>query len=121
MNIVRLARSALLCCALVFPGTTLAQYTGPGANPMPGNIAEILKNPVDDQNVLLRGNLLKKISSDKYLFSDGSGEIRVEIDDDLFRNIKVTETTVIEIHGEIEKDFLQDPEIDVRRISVIKP
>jgi len=107
--------------SLITVGSAGAQYTGPGATPMPGSVAEVLKDPVDDRKVLLRGKLLKKLSSDKYLFSDGTGEIRVEIDDDLFRGIKVSETSVIEIYGEIEKDFMRDPEIDVKRIAVIKP
>lgn len=107
--------------SLIAIGSAHAQYVGPGATSMPGTVAEVLKNPVDDQKVLLRGKLLKKVSSDKYLFSDGTGQIRVEIDDDLFRGIRVSETSVIEIYGEIEKDFLRDPEIDVKRIAVIKP
>jgi len=107
--------------SLMVVGNATAQYVGPGATAMPGSVAEVLKDPVDDRKVLLRGKLLKKVSSDKYLFSDGTGEIRVEIDDDLFRGIKVSETSVVEIYGEIEKDFLSDPEIDVRRIVVTNP
>ncbi len=110
-----------LLLSLLAIGGAGAQYTGPGATAMPGSVAEVLKDPVDDRKVLLRGKLLKKVSSDKYLFSDDSGEIRVEIDDDLFRGIKVSDTSEIEIYGEIEKDFLRDPEIDVRRITVITP
>ncbi|MBX3651838.1 MAG: NirD/YgiW/YdeI family stress tolerance protein [Burkholderiales bacterium] len=110
-----------LLLSLIIIGSAGAQYTGPGATAMPGSVAEVLKDPVDDRKVLLRGKLLKKVSSDKYLFSDGTGEIRVEIDDDLLRGIRVSETSVIEIYGEIEKDFMRDPEIDVKRIAVIEP
>ncbi|MBX3666059.1 MAG: NirD/YgiW/YdeI family stress tolerance protein [Burkholderiales bacterium] len=110
----------LLLPALVI-GTAQAQYTGPGAAPVPGSVAEVLKNPVDDRKVLLRGKLLKQVSGDKYLFSDGTGEIRVEIDDNLLRGIRISETSVIEIYGEIEKNFMRAPEIDVERIRVIEP
>ncbi len=79
-----------------------AQYVGPGAKPKPTSVAEILKNPVDDQWVVLRGKLLRQLGDEKFLFSDDSGEIRVEINDDLFRKLRteISEHTVIEIRGE---------------------
>jgi uncharacterized protein (TIGR00156 family) len=79
------------------------------------------KNPIDDQEVLFRRKLLKKLSSDKYLFSDGTGEIRIEIDNDDFPGQKVSESTVVEIYGEIEKDYLETPEIDVERLIIVNP
>lgn len=61
-------------------GNAQAQFTGPGALPEKTSLAEVLANPVDDQRVRLRGHLVKQLSSDKYLFSDGQQQIRVEID-----------------------------------------
>lgn len=49
------------------------------------SIAEILKQPVDDQLVVLRGFIVKKVGNEKYLFSDGKSEIRGDIDDENFR------------------------------------
>lgn len=98
-----------------------AEYVGPSPAKSPSTVAEILKNPIDDQEVSLQGKLLKKLSSDKYLFSDGTGEIIVEIDNDDFPDQKVFENTVVQISGEIEKDFLVTPEIDVKRLTIVKP
>lgn len=98
-----------------------AEYVGPSLAKSPSTVAEILKNPIDDQEVSLQGKLLKKLSSDKYLFSDGTGEIIVEIDNDDFPDQKVFENTVVQISGEIEKDFLVTPEIDVKRLTIVKP
>ncbi len=100
-----------------------AQYAGPSASPSAPSgaqsVAEILKNPVDDQRVTLRGVLLKQVAKEKYMFSDGSGEIRVEIDDDIFPRQRVDEKTKIEIMGEVENDFLKSPEIDVDIVRVL--
>ncbi len=96
-----------------------AQYTGPGAKPAAQTVAEILKNPVDDQNVSLKGVLTKKVGSDKYTFSDSTGEIRVEIDAEDFPKISVDEKTTIQITGEVEKDFMTTPEIDVDTVSAV--
>ncbi|MEX2050574.1 MAG: NirD/YgiW/YdeI family stress tolerance protein [Steroidobacteraceae bacterium] len=122
MSHMKLRRvSPLFVFALGALGSAHAQYVGPTPAKSPSTVVQILKNPIDDQEVLLRGKLLKKLSSDKYRFSDGTGEIRVEIDNDNFPGQKVSETTVVEIYGEIEKDFLESPEIDVERITIVKP
>ncbi len=109
----------LLFSCVVFSGVTVAQYVGPGAT-YKTSLAAILDNPVDDELVKLQGYLVKKVSSDKYIFTDGSAEIRVEIDTDVFPAQAFDENDVIEIMGEVEKDFLQSPEIDVDRITLVK-
>jgi uncharacterized protein (TIGR00156 family) len=105
--------------AIVLPAAVQAQYVGPSSLKVSQSVAEILKNPVDDRLVTLRGHLLRKIGKEKYLFSDGTGEIRVEIDDRDFPTQKINEKTLVEIRGEVEKDYLESPEIDAKRISVI--
>lgn len=98
-----------------------AQYTGPTARTAPRNVADILKNPIDDQDVVLRGHILRQLSKEKYMFSDGSGEIRVEIDTKKFPPQPINEKTLVELRGEVEKDFMQAPEIDVDTLFVIEP
>lgn len=97
-----------------------AQYTGPGAKTPAKSVAEILKSPVDDQHVSLKGKLTKKVGSEKYIFTDGTGEIRVEIDNEDFPAVAVDDKTTIEITGEVEKDFMESPEIDVETLAVVQ-
>ncbi len=104
--------------ALAIPTVVQAQYVGPSTHKAALSVAEILKNPVDDQIVVLRGNLLKKVGNEKYLFSDGTGEIRVEIEAEDFPIQKIDDKTLIVIRGEVENEFLKSPEIDVEMISI---
>lgn len=97
-----------------------AQYSGPGAKPETTTVEQILKKPVDDKDVTLKGKLTKKVGSEKYLFSDNTGEIRVEIDSEDFPKVAVDDKTTIEITGEVEKDFMETPEIDVDTLTIIK-
>lgn len=83
------------------------------------DLAEVLRNPVDDQPVVLRGRLQQRLKGDKYLFVSGSVSIRVEIDAEAQPPIPVTPQTLVEIEGEVEKDFLESPEVDVHRITVL--
>jgi len=102
-------------------GLVHAQYSGPSdLKPAQtvkyASVSEILKKPVDDVRVSLQGTLTRKVGHEKYLFSDGTGEIRVEIDDKIFPTTKVDEKTRVTIEGEVEKDLMQSPEIDVKRV-----
>lgn len=49
---------------------------------------------------------------------DGTDQIRVDIDDDDFPNVPVGENTRVRIHGEVEFDYRDSPEIDVERLEV---
>jgi len=102
-------------------GNAHAQYIGPGDSANLTTVAQVLKNAADDQMVTLRGKLTKKLRKEHYEFTDNTGTIRVEIDDRHFYNTKITDKTVVEIYGEMEKEFMKSPEIDVKRLTVIQP
>jgi len=114
------ARLALFgVAALCLAGAAAAQYVGPSAV-RPTTVAEILNSGRDDQQVVLQGTLQKKVGHEKYEFSDGTGVIRVEIDDKIFPREAIDDTTRVEIQGEVEKEFMTSPEIDVdviRRVA----
>ena len=61
----------------------------------------------------------RQVSPEKYIFSDGEDEIRVEIDRQLFPTNPVTDKVTVQIAGEVEKDFLETPEIDVKTLLVV--
>ncbi|MCQ9616691.1 NirD/YgiW/YdeI family stress tolerance protein [Paenalcaligenes niemegkensis] len=96
-----------------------AQYSGPSA--IGGSsVAAILENPVDDQDVRLEGNLLRRTGHDKYVFSDGTGEIIAEIKDKHFAGQKVDEKMKVELIGEVDTSRIHPPEIEVESLRVIK-
>lgn len=101
---------------LTLSGVAHAQYTGPSGHKGPKSVADVLKNPVDDQYVQLKGQLIRQVGNEKYIFTDGTGEIRVDIDNKLLTGPIDDKTTVI-IRGEVEKDFLESPEIDVDSVT----
>lgn len=119
LHAATLAASALLVAAPV-----AAQYVGPSnVQPLPAvkyhSVAEIVKKPVDDVIVELQGKLLRQVGKEKYIFSDGTDEIRVEIDDELLAGKRIDADTTVRIRGEVEKDFLQSPEIDVDQLTIV--
>ena len=98
--------------------TASAQYVGPTRVTAKTSIRSVLKNPVDDELVILKGRLTKQLSHDKYEFTDKTGTITVEIDQDVFAGRQIGPDTVIEIAGKVDKDTGKPVEIDVKRIGI---
>lgn len=117
----KLIMTSCVALAIGAAGVAQAQYVGPSQGSTPTTVAEILKKPVDDQMVLLRGKITRKLKKKHYEFNDNTGIIRLEIDDRYFYNVKVTDKTVVEIYGEVDTEFLKSPEIDVKRLTIVTP
>lgn len=108
---------AIFLSAITAP--TWAQFTGQGAQVATPTVAEILAKPVDGQMVRVQGHLLSKIKSKTYTFSDGTGEIVMEIDDDDFPKQPVSEKTKIEVVGEVDTGLRRPPEIEAESVRVL--
>lgn len=112
-------RIALAFAALALaPALAWAQYTGPSAEPVARTVREVLAQPRDGRQVHLRGKLLRQVGPEKYLFADGTGEVRVEIDDALFLGRPVGEATPVELRGEVDSDFLEAVEVEVDSLQL---
>lgn len=79
---------------------------------------ESAKSMRDDTWVTLRGNIVKRLSDDLYLFKDATGTINVDIDHKRWNGVTVTPQDTVEIQGEVDKDW-NSVEIDVKRISKV--
>jgi uncharacterized protein (TIGR00156 family) len=106
-----------LAVLLALTGLTVyAQgYTGPGLEPI--TVVEA-KNLRDDSPVVLRGKIERFLGDEKYLFSDDSGTITVEIDDRLWNGLSVDQNDTVEIGGKVDKDF-RGIEIEVNSIKKV--
>jgi len=80
-----------------------------------------VKNEWDDAWVTVRGNIIKKLSKDKYLFKDSTGEIVVEIDSKYWRGVEVDEKDIVELSGEVDKDYFKDGKLSKIKLDVKSP
>ncbi len=88
-------------------------FTGPGLKAISVKEAKGLK---DDTPVLLQGKILRSLGNEKYLFSDNSETITIEIDDKLWGDLSVSENDKVEISGEVDKERFSKVEIEVNGI-----
>lgn len=113
----------------LFGGMVAAQWTGASDAAAPSSgasryatttVAEIKASPQDDMKVVLTGTIVRKLGHEKYLFTDGTGQIEVEIDDEDFPNVPVNDKTRLQIEGEVDTHRARDADIDADRVVVVK-
>ena len=80
------------------------------------SVKNVLKM-TDESFVTMKGNITKQIGNEKYLFTDGTGDIRVDIDDQLWGHLTVTKNTKVILKGEVDKDF-NSIEVEVSSVEI---
>lgn len=113
--------SLLMASALTFSMGAFAGnnggYTGPATNTI--SVAEI-QGMNDDTYVILQGNIKQSLGDDMYVFTDGTGSINIEIDEDDWNGQNVGPNDLVIVKGEIDKDG-NVIEIDVDEITLANP
>lgn len=123
----KLLTASVFALAITFSSAAMASgfqgpqarggFQGPGVEP--STVAQALEMR-DDSAVVLTGQIEKSLGHEKYTFKDATGSITVEIDDDDWRGLNVTPKDTVIIRGEIDKDMLRTPEVDVDSIELKK-
>lgn len=97
-------------------GQNAGGFQGPGLQP--STVKQALSFG-DDTPVVLIGKIERSLGDEKYLFTDKTGSVTVEIDNDDWRGVTVTPNDTIVIEGEVDKDFFKT-EIDVDTVTLKK-
>jgi uncharacterized protein (TIGR00156 family) len=109
----------LILAALVFASSSHAQYVGPTV--APSTVRALLADGKDEMAVNLQGKIVRHIGGEKYRFADNTGEITLEIDAKYWpASTPIDGKTEVRIHGEYDKEWLGEPEIDVKRIETLQ-
>jgi uncharacterized protein (TIGR00156 family) len=93
------------------------EYVGPFPAATP--VARIVQQPVADQLVVVRGQLVKRLGLELYLLKDGSGEITVEIDPEIFPRAQVKAETLVEVRGRVETGWRNGVRIEADDLIVL--
>jgi len=128
-KIIAIALLATACSSVAFAKP--AGFTGPsdpqttvvqgGFNGLSNafTTVEQAKQLRDDTDVILRGHIERHLSGKKYLFKDESGSITIDISRKEWNGLTVGPNDLIEIYGEVEKDW-NSIQIDVDFIKKVQ-
>lgn len=94
----------------------MAAYTGPQEQ----NLASVaqLKDAADDSWVTLEGKLVKHLGGETYLFRDTSGEVEVEVDEDVWRGVEVGPDDLIRVRGEVDHSW-NKIEVEIEKLEKV--
>lgn len=93
-------------------------FTGPGAVAV--NTVQGALNAYDDTIVTLTGKITRQVAHEKYEFSDNTGTIIIEIDDDEWYGVQAGPNDTVQIRGKVDSDTFRRNEIDVKFITIVK-
>lgn len=99
---VTIKRLMLVLLLLALSIAANAQFTGPGTSGNGSTVAQIGAARMGSY-VTVTGHIVDHQRKDYFTFRDGSGEIRVEIEADVWRNRPVTPETKVRLLAEIDQ------------------
>ena len=89
-----------------------------GANKPVSKVSEV-QNMADDSMVYVQGYIIQNLGNDNYMLQDGSGQIMVEIDDDLMNNATITPQTVVWIAATVDQQTGQPVSLEAEEIQIM--
>ena len=121
----------VFAASLVIPSVAFAAFQGgsaPKAGGFQGPTTQVdittvakAKKSWDDARVELTGNIVERVagSDDKYIFRDGTGEIVIDLDYEIFAGRTVTPETKVRLFGKVDKDFMEETQVDVKVMEIL--
>ena len=77
----------------------------------------------DETPVVLEGYIARQIGDNDFIFKDSTGEIEIDIDDNIIRqyaNAEISEETLLRIQGVVDKELMEDTKIEVFKLDIVK-
>lgn len=71
-----------------------------------------------DELLVVKGFVTKKINGDTYIFSDQTGQIRVEIDSKIALQQAFNEKTLVTLTGKLDSNLFGYHELDVKKLVI---
>ncbi|MCO6485902.1 MAG: NirD/YgiW/YdeI family stress tolerance protein [Saprospiraceae bacterium] len=122
---MKIIPSLLIFCltAFFYALPAHAQFQGPTALDKEYTVKEVRAKAAHldrlDIAVRVRGNIVRQQDEDTYLFEDGTGMIRVDIDSDKLPDRPFNDKTVVILIGEVEYNLFGKTEINVDRVVLV--
>ncbi len=100
---------------------TIPAFAQFGSSAEKASVQSILTAPNNGHRVLLRGTIVSNNGDESYLFTDGTGQISLAIENRLLWGQKLVKGTPVEIEGEVDERWFSDVvDISVERVQVMK-
>ena len=104
MLAIRTLRLATLLAACLLASNAIAQFSGPSATGRATTVQQAREARVGSY-VTVTGHIVNHQRGDYFTFRDATGEIRVEIESNVWQNRKVEPETKVRLLAEVDRGF----------------
>ena len=97
-------------------------FSGPSAV-MEVKTASAAAEAPEDTTCVLQGNIVKRLSRNRYVFKDATGTVNVDIPPHVFGTLTVTPSTKVRLTGEVggkRRRDNQDPHVRIRYLEILR-
>lgn len=110
--------SAALAVATLAAAPALAQFTGPTAAGAPSTVAAA-QSARTDTYVTVTGAITSHLRGDYFMFSDDTGEMRIEIAPGVWNGRRVGPDDTVRILGEVDRNAAGTVYLWVKTLDVV--
>jgi uncharacterized protein (TIGR00156 family) len=104
--------------ALLLPAIATAEFTGPSARGQTSTVAQA-RNARVDTYVTVTGTIVAHLREDYFIFRDSTGEIRVEIEPEVWRNREVGPDTTVRLLAEVDRNAAGTVYLWVQSLEIV--
>ena len=108
----------LILVAFLLPAIAMAQFTGPTVKGQTSTVEQARKARVDTY-VTVTGNIVAHLREDYFTFRDSTGEIRVEIEPEVWRNREVGPDTTVRLLAEVDRNAAGTVYLWVQSLEIV--
>ena len=102
--------------ATIFALATTSAIAGFNGNNTQGGFQQAT-SAADNSMITLVGNITQQIDDDEFWFTDGTGQIKVEIERQVWNGLNVGPNDKIRIFGKLDNEMFDRAELEVLRIE----
>ena len=119
-NAVSIGRSSVFSLVLLAVCPAAAQFAGPAVTGDEMTIEEARSASVDTY-VTVTGAIASHLREEYYIFRDESGEIRVEIADDVWAGQQVTPDDTVRLRAEVDRRANGEVYLWAQSLEIVEP
>ena len=105
--------------ATIFALATTSAFAGFNGGNTQGGFQQAL-SAADNSMITLVGNITQQIDDDEFWFSDGTGQIKVEIERHVWNGLNVDPSDKVKVYGKLDNEAFEKADLEVLRIEKVK-
>lgn len=110
---------AMTAAGLLLSSNALAQFTGPAATGLASTVAQAQKARINSY-VTVTGHIVNHLRENYYTFRDKTGDMRVEIEEPVWKSRQVGPDTLVRLRAEVDVGLSGNRYLWVESLQIVE-